>query len=84
MRSAAARAIGAAKAPPPPPWTLPAKRTVRVVENTWIPMPDGVRLAARLWIPDGAEKTPVPVVLEYIPYRMRAAYRTRDNRLQLF
>jgi uncharacterized protein len=61
-------------------WQLPAKRSVRVVENQWIPMPDGARLGARLWIPEGAERTPVPVVLEYIPYRMRDAYRPRDNR----
>jgi putative CocE/NonD family hydrolase len=62
-----------------PSWALPAKRQWRVIENTWIPMPDGARLAARLWIPEGAEKSPVPVVLEYIPYRMRDAYRGRDD-----
>jgi putative CocE/NonD family hydrolase len=77
---AAARVYGAAKAAAAPPWTLPAKRPVRVVENTWIPMPDGARLAARLWIPEGAENAAVPVVLEYIPYRMRDAYRRRDDR----
>ena len=53
---------------------------MRVVENEWIPMADGARLGARLWIPEGAERTPVPVVLEYIPYRKRDAYRGRDNR----
>src|SRR5580692_8766841 len=77
---AGARLFGAAKAAAAPPWALPAKRQVRVIENTWISMPDGARLAARLWIPEGAEKTPVPVVLEYIPYRMRDAYRRRDDR----
>jgi putative CocE/NonD family hydrolase len=61
-------------------WALPSKRQWRVIENTWIPMPDGARLAARLWIPEGAEKSPVPVVLEYIPYRMRDAYRGVDDR----
>ena len=61
-------------------WALPAKRQVRVIENTWIPMPDGARLAARLWLPEGAETSPVPVVLEYIPYRMRDAYLRRDDR----
>ena len=29
-----------------PAWSLPAKRPFKVIENTWIPMPDGVRLAA--------------------------------------
>jgi putative CocE/NonD family hydrolase len=62
------------------PWQLPPKRAVRVVENQWIPMPDGARLGARLWIPEDAERAPVPVVLEYIPYRKRDAYRGRDNR----
>src|SRR5580658_11386053 len=76
----AARVYGAANVAAAPPWALPAKRAVRVIENTWIPMPDGARLAARLWIPEGAEKAAVPVVLEYIPYRMRDAYRYRDDR----
>ncbi len=33
----------------------------------WIPMPDGVRLAARLFLP---ESLPAPVVVEALPYRM--------------
>ena len=33
---------------------------VRHIETMWIPMSDGVRLAARAWIPEGAEKKPVP------------------------
>ena len=37
------------------------------VENVWITMPDGCRLAARLWLPEGAEQKPVPAILEYIP-----------------
>jgi putative CocE/NonD family hydrolase len=77
---AAAWSFGARKSPGKAPWQLPPKRQVRVVENEWIPMADGVRLGARLWIPEGAERTPVPVVLEYIPYRKRDAYRSRDDR----
>jgi uncharacterized protein len=61
-------------------WQLPPKRLVRVVENEWILMEDGARLGARLWIPEGADRAPVPVVLEYIPYRKRDAYRGRDDR----
>lgn len=40
------------------------------MEKTWIPMKDGVRLAATLYVPDGAtagEK--FPALLEYLPYR---------------
>ncbi len=50
-----------------------------VIETVWIPMPDGVRLAARLWLPDGARTDPVPCVLEYIPYRRRDRTRMRDE-----
>ncbi len=38
-------------------------------EIGWIPMKNGRHLAARLVIPKDAEKNPVPVILEYIPYR---------------
>ena len=46
-------------------------RQVRTIEHCWIPMPDGTRLAARIWLPGDAESAPVPAVLEYIPYRKR-------------
>ncbi|WP_241384864.1 CocE/NonD family hydrolase [Rhodococcus sp. CH91] len=51
---------------------------VRVIENVFIPMRDGVRLAARIWLPVDAEKNPVPAVLEYLPYRKRDSTRGRD------
>ncbi|MEM9047133.1 MAG: CocE/NonD family hydrolase [Pseudomonadota bacterium] len=50
-----------------------------VIETVWIPMPDGVKLAARLWLPDGAQENPVPAILEYIPYRRRDRTRLRDE-----
>jgi len=52
---------------------------VRKLENLWIPMPDGVRLAARAWIPRSADDDPVPAILEYIPYRKRDFTRLRDD-----
>src|SRR5882672_10004664 len=52
---------------------------VRVVENLFIPMADGKRLAARLWLPADAETSPVPAILEYIPYRKRDLTRARDE-----
>src|ERR1051326_4158571 len=52
---------------------------VREIENIWIPLSDGVRLAARVWLPEGAENTPVPAVLEYIPYRKRDMTALRDG-----
>ncbi len=52
---------------------------VRSIENVWIPMADGARLAARIWLPVDAENHPVPAVLEYIPYRKRDFTRLRDS-----
>jgi putative CocE/NonD family hydrolase len=52
---------------------------VRRIEQCWIPMPDGCRLAARLWLPADAETSPVPAILEYIPYRKRDFTRARDE-----
>ncbi|MFV8836149.1 CocE/NonD family hydrolase [Aquisalimonas sp.] len=44
--------------------------------NVWIPMPDGIRLAARIWRP--RDEQPVPAILEYIPYRKRFGTTARD------
>ncbi len=52
---------------------------ITVHETVWIPMPDGVKLAARIWIPEGAEDAPLPAILEYIPYRRRDRTRMRDE-----
>jgi putative CocE/NonD family hydrolase len=54
-------------------------RQVEAIENVWIPMSDGIRLAARLWLPVDAERNPVPALLEYIPYRKRDSTRLRDE-----
>ena len=52
---------------------------VREIENVWIPMPDGARLAARVWMPANADVQPVPAILEAIPYRKRDDMRWRDE-----
>src|SRR6056297_2060398 len=52
---------------------------VREIENQWIPMPDGTRLAARIWMPADAFDSPVPAILEYLPYRKRDGTVTRDT-----
>jgi len=54
-------------------------RPVRVIENEWIPLPDGTRLAARMWLPADAVHRPVPALLEYLPYRKRDFMRGRDG-----
>ncbi|WP_353981339.1 CocE/NonD family hydrolase [Salinicola endophyticus] len=68
---------------------------VREIENQWITLADGTRLAARIWLPEGAigtpvegaigtpgedaEATPVPAILEYLPYRKRDGTAVRDE-----
>ncbi len=53
-------------------------RRVREIENLTIPMSDGARLAARVWLPEDAEADPVPAILEMIPYRKRDGTAARD------
>jgi putative CocE/NonD family hydrolase len=57
---------------------------VRVIENVFIPLADGTRLAARIWLPDDADAAPVPGILECIPYRKRDGTRTRDEPMHGF
>ena len=52
--------------------------TVRVIEHTLIPLKDGTMLAARIWLPQDAERRPVPAILEYLPYRKRDGTYERD------
>ena len=54
-------------------------RPVREIENCWIPLADGCRLAARIWVPEDAERDPVPAILEYLPYRKRDGTAVRDQ-----
>ena len=42
---------------------------VRVVQNVYIPLPDGIRLGATLYMPDSSNDGPFPAVIEYDPYR---------------
>jgi putative CocE/NonD family hydrolase len=44
----------------------------------WIPLADGTRLAARMWLPQDAEEHPVPAILEYLPYRKNDFTAHRD------
>jgi putative CocE/NonD family hydrolase len=42
---------------------------VRIIHNIEIPMSDGVRLGATLYMPDAPQDGPFPAVVEYHPYR---------------
>ncbi|MEM6678064.1 MAG: CocE/NonD family hydrolase [Pseudomonadota bacterium] len=48
--------------------------------HLWLPLPDGRRLAARLWLPASAASgvAPAPCILEYLPYRKRDGTAARD------
>lgn len=57
-------ALRAEAAPPSQP------RYGMAMREAWIPLPDGVRLAADLYVPTGARPGQrFPVLLEYLPYR---------------
>ena len=51
-----------------------------VIENPdlGICLSDGTRLSARVWMPKNAPTRPVPVILEYLPYRKRDGTTARD------
>ena len=46
-------------------------RPIRELENVWIPLADGERMAARVFLPADADAEPVPAIIEYNPYRKR-------------
>ena len=64
--------------------TEPSDQAVRTIEHTAIPLSDGTRLSARIWLPADAETHPVPAILEYIPYRKRDFTRDRDETLHRY
>ena len=55
------------------------RRAFTVIENEWITLADGTRLAARIWLPEGAQTDPVPAVFEFLPYRKRDGTSPRDE-----
>ena len=55
----------------------------KIIECEWITLTSGIKLAARLWLPqetqtDGTSTLQVPAVLEYLPYRRRDGTSARD------
>ncbi|MCV6586000.1 MAG: CocE/NonD family hydrolase [Marinibacterium sp.] len=55
-----------------------ALRDIIEIPDQIIPLSDGTRLSARIWRPDDAGDSPVPVILEYLPYRKRDGTIARD------
>jgi hypothetical protein len=55
---------------------------VECLENIWVPLADGTRLAAKVWRPaDGGR---YPAILEYLPYRKRDGTRGRDQAMHMY
>ncbi|MBL8710460.1 MAG: CocE/NonD family hydrolase [Rhodospirillaceae bacterium] len=48
------------------------------MHHVQIPLKDGIVLSATIWLPEDAEKNPVPAILEYLPYRKRDGTTERD------
>jgi uncharacterized protein len=59
-------------------------RPVRDIEDVFISLSDGVRIASRIWLPLDAEASPVPAILEYIPYRKGDRMRERDEPMHAY
>ena len=49
-----------------------------VLDPVFIEMSDGVRLAAKIWLPKGASAAPVPAIFEFLPYRRGDGTAPRD------
>ncbi len=60
---------------------MTTKNTLRDIDDlpdVGLTLSDGTRLSARIWKPRDAETDPVPVILEYLPYRKRDGTCARD------
>lgn len=51
---------------------------VSVDHDLRIPLRDGVSLSAKVWMPGGAALSPMPAILEILPYRKRDGTAARD------
>ena len=60
-------------------------KTITILDPIFITMRDGVKLAARLWLPDDTKELcengteSYPVLLEALPYRRRDATAENDE-----
>ena len=59
---------------------------IREIENAWVPLPGtDERMAARIFLPeDAGPDNPVPVILEYLPYRKRDFTALRDTPMHTY
>jgi len=50
-----------------------------IIDHLLVPLSDGTRLAAKIWMPESDQETGFPAVLEYLPYRKRDGTASRDD-----
>ena len=55
---------------------------VTIHRDMGIALPDGTRLSAQVWMPDGPG--PFPAILEYLPYRKSDGTAARDHGCLLY
>ncbi|MGF7158836.1 hypothetical protein FHS85_000446 [Rhodoligotrophos appendicifer] len=53
-------------------------QAIETRDTVFVPLSDGTRIAATIWLPQTAEMDPVPAVIEMIPYRRRNGTIFRD------
>ena len=51
---------------------------VKRIDHVVVPLLDGTKLSAMIWLPEDAAANPVPAILEYLPYRKRDGTSERD------
>lgn len=56
-----------------------AQIAVEIIPDMLIPLPDGTQLSARVWMPASASDTPLPAIIEYLPYRKSDGTAARDH-----
>ena len=61
--------------------TLDFTHEIEEWSHFFIPLTDGTQLAARAWLAVNANESPVPAILEYIPYRKRDGTAIRDEQM---
>ncbi|MEL6520714.1 MAG: CocE/NonD family hydrolase [Pseudomonadota bacterium] len=59
------------------------KAEINIHPDMGIELADGTRLSARVWMPSAAETTPLPAILEYLPYRKTDGTVERDDPMHL-
>ncbi len=54
-------------------------KKIKEIHHDVIPLPEGIRLAYRAWLPADADQHPVPAILEFLPYRKNDGTIVRDE-----